>query len=274
MLLPVALLGAPAGAGAASTSSTAACIRNQHCHRTFVVAHRARGFGAPENSRAAMHLGLAAGVPAIEIDLRASRDGDIFVVHDGSLATADGRMARIETMPTRVVGQIRLPNGEPLPRLDEVYAITRGRAVLVIDFKADLIEQVAAWASARGAFDDVIFFANTGGEISSAARAKTRHPALMTMIRLLDTRITVPSTRWLFGGLPEIFQTDRLGPAGVADLHALGVKVFMNVTPLEHYLQPFKFFALRSVLVPGADFLLTDEPRAMMERVRRARADR
>ena len=101
----------------------------------------------------------------------------------------------------------------------------------------------------------------------AAARAKKRYPKMMVMVRLLDTRVTVDSTRAVFGGLPEIFHTDRVGASEVARLHAQGVKVFMNAVPLERYIQPFKYFAIESMLTVGPDFILTDEPVAVMRRV-------
>ena len=93
-------------------------------------------------------------------------------------------------------------------------------------------EQTADWIHDHGSFDDLIFFANTGEEIAAAARAKQRYPAMIVMVRLLDTRVTVESTRGAFGGrLPEILHTDRIGADEVGALHALGVKVYMNAIP-------------------------------------------
>lgn len=68
-----------------SAADIAACVRDPGCHRTFVVAHRAKRFGAPENSRAAVGRAVAAGVPIVEISVRASSDGEMFVLHDRDL---------------------------------------------------------------------------------------------------------------------------------------------------------------------------------------------
>ena len=79
-----------------SPAETAHCIRNPRCHRTFVVAHRAEGFGGPENSRAAVARVVEAGVPVIEIDLRASKDGRLFLIHDGRLERYTSLRGRVE----------------------------------------------------------------------------------------------------------------------------------------------------------------------------------
>jgi glycerophosphoryl diester phosphodiesterase len=153
-----------------------------------VVAHRAKGVGAPENSREAVRRCIEAGVPVVDIDLRRSRDGHLFVIHDGTLQRTRTLQGGIETVPSETLAQARLANGENLPRFEQIYGVARRRAVLVLNFKAeaDVVERVADWIAVEGSFDDIIFFVNTGEEIEAAARAKRRHPAMLVMVRLLD----------------------------------------------------------------------------------------
>jgi len=269
LTLGVLAVGTPAAAVRPSSPEIAGCIRDPACHRTFVAAHRAEGFGAPENSRAAVARAVDAGVPVIEIDLRASKDGELFVIHDGALERTTTLRGRIESLGAREVTKARLGNGESLPRFRDVYDISRGRAVLSVDFKVppEAMEQVADWIHAHGSFDDMIFFANTGEEMTAVARAKKRYPAMIVMVRLLDTRVTVESTRGVFGRLPEILHTDRVGADQVSALHAQGVKVYMNALPIERYVQPFKYLAIRSLLRTNLDFVLTGEPGSLMQRL-------
>jgi glycerophosphoryl diester phosphodiesterase len=258
---------APSAVTRSSSAETARCIRDPRCHRTFVVAHRAEGFGGPENSRAAVARVVEAGVPVVEIDLRASRDGVLFVMHDGRLEHYTSLRGRVEELSSEEIGRARLKNGETVPRFEDVYAITRGKAMLSVDFKVSelKIEEVADFIHARGSFDDLIFFANTGEEMAVAARTKQRFPEMIVMVRLLDTRVTVESTRAVFGGrLPDILHTDRIGAAEVASLHDLGTKVYMNALPLDRYVEPFRYFAIRSLLETGPDFVLTGRPQSLM----------
>jgi len=267
----------PSPSSRSAPAETARCIRDLRCHRTFVVAHRAEGFGGPENSRAAVALVVEAGVPVIEIDLRGSKDGQLFLMHDGPLERYTSLRGRVEEVSSEEIGRARLKNGETIPRFEDVYAITRGRAMLSVDFKVHerMIEEVADWIHAHGSFDDLIFFANTGEEMEAAARAKQRYPQMIVMVRLLDTRVTVDSTRAVFGGrLPEILHTDRIGVTEVARLHALGTKVYMNAVPLDHYLEPFRYFATRSLLETGLDFVLTGNSLSVMRKVAAAHPSR
>ncbi len=253
-----------------SSTATAACIRDPHCHRLVVVAHRAKGVGAPENSREAVRRCIEAGVPVVDIDLRRSRDGHLFVIHDGTLQRTTTLQGRIETVPSETLAQARLANGENLPRFEQIYGIARGRAVLVLNFKAeaDVVERVADWIGVEGSFDDIIFFVNTGEEMEAAARAKRRHPAMIVMVRLLDTRVTVESTRAVFQGrLPEIFHTDVVGRGEVSRLRSLGAKVYMNSLRAERYIQPLGYLLVGSILRASPDFVQTDEPVSVMRRV-------
>jgi glycerophosphoryl diester phosphodiesterase len=275
VLLVIAALSSAAAPAAARGDSRAiaACIRDPGCHRTYVVAHRADGFGAPGNSRAAVTRAVEARVPIVEIDVRESRDGQLFVFHDGKLDGASTGKGRLDALPAAEIAQARLRNGETVPRLDEVYAVSRGRAVLSVDFKVapETMARVAEWIAAHGSFDDLIFFANTGEEMVMAARLKTRYPAMLVMVRILDTRVTVDSTRAIFGRLPEILHTDRIAATEVAALHALGTKVYVNALPIERYWPPFNHFAVRSLLATKVDFILTGDPVALLRKVSASR---
>lgn len=253
-----------------SSTATAACIRDPQCHRLVVVAHRAKGVGAPESSREAVRRCIEAGVPVVDIDLRRSRDGHLFVIHDGTLQRTTTLQGRIETVPSEMLAQARLANGENLPRFEQIYDIARGRAVLVLNFKAeaDVVERVADWIGVEGSFDDIIFFVNTGEEMEAAARARRRHPAMIVMVRLLDTRVTVESTRTVFQGrLPEIFHTDVVGRGEVSRLRSLGAKVYMSSLRAERYIQPLGYLLVGSILRASPDFVQTDEPVSVMRRV-------
>jgi hypothetical protein len=215
---------------------------------------------------------VEAGVPVAKIDLRRSRDGQLFVLHDGTLTRTTTLQGRIETLGSDQLAQARLKNGETVPRFEEIYRIARGRTVLVLGFRtevADVVEQVADWIQTRGSFDDVIFFVNIPGEqMQAAARAKKRYAAMVVMVRLLDTRITLDSTRAAFGGrLPEILHTDPVGGGQVSNLRALGVKVYMSALGAKRDIQPLKYLLFRSILRADPDFVQTDEPGSVLHRV-------
>jgi glycerophosphoryl diester phosphodiesterase len=107
-------------------------------------AHRGlHGQGRIENSRAAFEAAIAAG-HGIELDVRATRDGQAAVFHDERLDRLTGEQGRVSTLTLAELGQIRLKGSdETIPSLREVLALIAGRVPLLIEVKAPSREVAA-----------------------------------------------------------------------------------------------------------------------------------
>lgn len=80
-----------------------------------IIAHRGASAEALENSLAAFRRAVALGADGIELDVHSTLDG-AFVVHHDAVVPGVGPIA------SRTLGQLRarsLPNGEPVPTLEE-----------------------------------------------------------------------------------------------------------------------------------------------------------
>lgn len=100
-----------------------------------IVAHRGLHLDVPENSMAAVAAAIAAGFDRIEVDVRATRDGELVLMHDGTLwrtTSAGGSIADVDAAALR---DVRLADRSAVPTLQDVLACCRGRAVLCIDVK-------------------------------------------------------------------------------------------------------------------------------------------
>lgn len=87
----------------------------------FAAAHRGLSSEKAENTLAAFGAAVAAGFPAIEMDLRATADGEVVVLHDADLdRTSDGH-GRVETLTWRQLQDASTPDG-PVPRLADLIA--------------------------------------------------------------------------------------------------------------------------------------------------------
>jgi glycerophosphoryl diester phosphodiesterase len=95
--------------------------------RPSVIAHRGASGHALENSLAAFRLAAELGADGIELDVHASRDGELFVHHD-ALLPGEGPIA---ALPAERVGAHRLANGEPVPTLAQSLATIGSRDVWV-----------------------------------------------------------------------------------------------------------------------------------------------
>lgn len=186
-----------------STADIAGCIRSPMCHKLFVCAHRGEGFGAPENSREAAHRVVSANIPIMEIDLRLSKDNKIFVMHDATIDRTASWHGYLKDYTSDELKFINLENGEAIPMLDDLYQITRGRAVLLLDIKGGPVKEVVMWIAQYGSFDDVIFAVNSQQEFESASQMKQQYPAMMISAEAYNYE-DLQTLGEYFNPLPEI----------------------------------------------------------------------
>lgn len=87
----------------------------------FACAHRGLSAEQPENTVAAFQAAAAAGFPAVELDLRATADGEVVVLHDAGLERTTNGNGRVADMRYDDVRRHPTPAG-PVPRLDDLLA--------------------------------------------------------------------------------------------------------------------------------------------------------
>jgi len=104
-----------------------------------IIAHRGASHEAPENTLAAIALGVAQQADAIEIDVRLTRDGGIVLLHDDTFRRTAGNDAGAGGLDLAEIRQLdagswKAPafTGEMVPTLAEVLAaIPRGKELLI-----------------------------------------------------------------------------------------------------------------------------------------------
>ena len=84
-----------------------------------------------ENSLAAFRKAAELGADGVELDIHTTRDGRVVVFHDFSLPNGN----RIDALAATEVREHRLPNGEPIPFLEEVL---------------EAIPRLAVWIEVKG----------------------------------------------------------------------------------------------------------------------------
>jgi len=92
--------------------------------------------GLPENSRAAFEAAVAAGA-GIELDVQASVDGEVFVIHDYELDRLTEGHGAVRTLGAAELKRIRLKESdETIPTLPEILALVAGRTPVLIEVKS------------------------------------------------------------------------------------------------------------------------------------------
>ena len=120
----------------------------------FCIAHRGGPIIgdqiSPENSIEAIQRSLVLGVDAIEIDIWQIA-GELWVTHDRRLGRTLSGQGLLIHQSLDQLRQLRLTNGEPIPRLIDVLEVVGNRALLNIEIKGPdcvpaLINTLASFA--------------------------------------------------------------------------------------------------------------------------------
>jgi glycerophosphoryl diester phosphodiesterase len=186
-----------------------------------VVVHRGIWRDAPENSLLAIERAISAGYDVVEIDIRRSADGGLFLLHDDTLERMTGLDRPPEVLDSPQLAKLRLCNrdggdgngltDEKLPSLTDVFDLTRGRIFLHLDVKRrEVIPDVIACARDMGVDAQVDFWAALERPSDSAwvREAILPHNVLfMAKIRLnvADAALQIETLSQLAPPLCEIY---------------------------------------------------------------------
>lgn len=101
-------------------------------------AHRGMwGDGVPENSLAAFARAADRGF-GMELDVRLSKDGKVFVFHDNDLFRMTGKKGKFWEFTSKEIEQLRLNGtGEKIPYFTEVLALVSGRVPIMVELKGE-----------------------------------------------------------------------------------------------------------------------------------------
>lgn len=101
----------------------------------LVIAHRGANKEALENSWKAFDKAVDIGASRIELDVHLSRDGQVVINHDDSLARTASAPGRISELTLGEIKKMRLKNGDTIPLLSEVVDRYLAKIELNIEIK-------------------------------------------------------------------------------------------------------------------------------------------
>lgn len=144
--------------------------------RPALIAHRGASRAFLENTLPAFQRALELGVDGIELDVHGTRDGVLVVHHDPTLKRLDDEVP-IAELTAAEVGAFRLPGGEHVPTLAEVFALADGHTTLYVEVKAPHVESLVA------------DFLSAHREVSAEVHAFDHRIPVGVRARRADTRI-------------------------------------------------------------------------------------
>jgi len=98
-----------------------------------IVAASGAALGAPENTFAAAHAAARAGADMVEVDIRQSRDGVLYLMRDASVVRTTNGTGAVAALDAAAIDRLDAGSrfgpvhaGEPVPRLERFLAALRG----------------------------------------------------------------------------------------------------------------------------------------------------
>jgi len=117
-------------------------IKNKYPIR--VIAHRGASGQAPENTLAAFQKAIELGANYVELDVHLSKDGEVIVIHDATLDRTTNGIGKVNEKSLAELQQLNASKlfaekypDERIPLLDEALKLTKSKAILLIEIKAD-----------------------------------------------------------------------------------------------------------------------------------------
>jgi glycerophosphoryl diester phosphodiesterase len=238
--------------------------------KPVTVGHRGNNKYAPENTRISYVQAVEVGTPILEFDTALTKDGHIVGLHDKTLdRTTDGvgpvAEMTLEQVRKFEAGSWKDPKyqGEPIPTLDEVADIARGKAVLMLDLKAEGQGQaLAAWLEKSNFPRDQVLLAPWTDEEGSALR---QHVKDVPMIRLTSKVPTERFDKAYFDRMKQIgfsgfsVNWQYLSQAFTDAAHKNGMAVFVWSIVANP--------EIAGATLLGADGIITDDPASTMKTV-------
>lgn len=105
-----------------------------------IIAHRAGGNEAAENTVSGIETAWKAGAYGSEIDIQRTKDGFYVANHDGTFRRVAGDGRKPEEMTLREVRKLKV-DGEPVPTYEEMLAASKGRLVLFTELKGSTADR-------------------------------------------------------------------------------------------------------------------------------------
>lgn len=229
-----------------------------------IVCHKGANEYAPENTYAAAQRCLDWGVDYVEIDVRTSKDGVFYLLHDETLErTTNGRgpiaeytAAELEQLDAGSWFHPRFAD-ERIPRLDEFLHWIKGKAKLFLDVKAADPQQIIDLIHTVGMTDDVFFWS---GSNAWALTLRTLAPHLALKINVKTVEDVVRAHELYRANIVEVGLAD-MSQALQAACQARGIKVMI-------YEQQKNRAAFRAILDWGAEMINLNHADVFLEVVR------
>src|ERR1700744_8501 len=162
-----------------------AAFANTHSKIVMICAHRGAHNDYPENSLASFRKAIELGIDIFELDVRATKDDSLVVMHDNSVdRTTDGH-GKVAEMTFEEIRKLHLKfNGQPteekVPTLEEALEVAKGKILVDLDIKVSKMPEILAVVHRTGTLNTVfsLLYEPIYGKM-----VKQQEPGMRTLLR-------------------------------------------------------------------------------------------
>jgi len=238
----------------------------------LVAAHRAAHNVYPENSLQAIQESIKLGVDIIEIDVKVSKDGVPFLMHDRTMdRTTTGKGDPEEFTWAELQQFFIVDKGKKtklkIPTLHDALELAYGKILIDLDLKTDKIGEVVKVVNKTNSKDFVFFF---DSDYHVLSRVQQSSKDFMIMPRAYSVQ-QADSAINLFD--PPVVHIDFsfYTPQCVEAIRSSYARVWINALgdPDKDIKEGKEKKALKNLLEHGANIIQTDEPALLLAALRK-----
>ena len=253
----------------------------------MVIAHRACWHKAPENSLKAIEACIKIGVDMVEIDVRRTRDGVLVLMHDATIDRMTNGQGPIKGLEFKTLKSLQLREGDggahaaitplKIPTLEAVLRAIKGRILVNLDAKEDIIDSALILAEKIGVKNDILIKAEWPAHDPRLKSDRIRSagffmPKITQKNQYLSLR--AKSYSWMNPIAFEVkARTEEYIKEGSAEIALMGARLWINTLSQtsEKAAGHIDRLALRNpdahwgrLITLGVNMIQTDEPAALL----------
>jgi glycerophosphoryl diester phosphodiesterase len=190
-----------------------------------IMGHRGASASEPENTLRSFKRALSMGVAAVELDVQLTKDGRLAVIHDKTLDRTTNGRGPVKDFTLAELQRLDAGRGEPVPSLEQVFNLVKGKAHLVVEMKhPEAGPALLHFFRQHQAFE----FARVISFWHPAVKAlKEQEPRLMTGVLLVGCPVDPVGLARAAQADALILQYTYVTPELVAAAHTHGLQVYI-----------------------------------------------
>lgn len=229
-------------------------------NKFVVVAHRGNHVDMPENTVAAINATIQCGADYAELDLRTTKDGQLVLMHDGTVDRMTNGKGKVSDLTWADIKQLKVNSKDGkdyrVPTFAEALRAAKGKVNIYLDFKDADVAETWKQIQAAGMEQQIVVYLNSKEQYKQWRKTAPQMP-LMTSV---PDEVTTPAQlNYLLDNIAIAVLDNVTDSAMLAVARQHGVAIWLDAqTPSEG---PATWNA---VLNKGVQGMQSDHPEALV----------